>query len=282
MKTIRVLACGAGVQTVALAHMAIRGVIAPFDIVIFADTRWERQATYDYIRDHLRPALENAGVPFVVVAAEQKFGDVDQWGGVFVPAYTKRVVYADQLAAWSRMWAEERGLDVIEIADAGVLRRQCTQRWKIRPIRRWLRQHMRSVGAQRVRLALGISHDEALRRKPSNVRWVENIFPLLDEVHPPWTRADCERFLREHDIPIPPRSACVFCPYQESARWMSLSETDRAAAVQVDEALRFRRIHQGVTCYVHRSRKPLREVLVQLDSSDESSWIEECEGMCGI
>ena len=47
---MRILSLGAGVQSTTLLLMAHYGDIAPFDHVIFADTGWEREATYENLR----------------------------------------------------------------------------------------------------------------------------------------------------------------------------------------------------------------------------------------
>ncbi|MFQ5814698.1 MAG: hypothetical protein ACE5I2_16090, partial [Anaerolineae bacterium] len=46
MNMIRVLSWGCGVQSTTLAVMSALGDADPLDVVITADTRWEREATY--------------------------------------------------------------------------------------------------------------------------------------------------------------------------------------------------------------------------------------------
>ncbi len=128
-------------------------------------------------------------------------------------------------------------------------------------------------------MALGISLDEALRMKPSRVGYVENIFPL---VNAGWTRTDCEAYLRGIGLDVPPKSACVFCPYQSAQEWASLTEDDLARAIAFDESIRHTR--PGYRCYVHREMRPLSE----LDLSSPGiqlafdAWLDECDGVCGL
>ena len=118
----------------------------------------------------------------------------------------------------------------------GQLRRQCTSKWKIDPIRWFVRalrsgvQHdlaSRFIIAWRYRVPLndylricnriepfevveqwlGISVDEIERAKDSDVSYVINTHPLLDKL---MTRGKCITWLEAHGLPIPPKSSCVF------------------------------------------------------------------------
>ena len=74
---------------------------------------------------------------------------------------------------------------------------------------------------------LGISLDEARRMRDSDVKYMENRWPLVERYI---TRQMCINWLIEHDIPVPPKSACSFCPYQslenlaepQARRWFRL------------------------------------------------------------
>ena len=65
----------------------------------------------------------------------------------------------------------------------GMGRRQCTEHYKIRPIRRKIRELLGLTKGQRVppgtaaELWLGISTDEAIHMKPSRDRWIQNRYP---------------------------------------------------------------------------------------------------------
>ena len=68
----------------------------------------------------------------------------------------------------------------------GIGRRQCTDNYKIRPIRRRIREMLGLRPRQRVpagttvELWLGISTDEAIRMRTSRDRWMTNRYPLIE------------------------------------------------------------------------------------------------------
>ena len=135
--------------------------------------------------------------------------------------------------------------DVTERATASG-RRQCTDNYKIRPVRRkvrellGLRPRQRVPSGTTVDLWLGISTDEAIRVKTSRDRWIANRYPLIEAG---MSRRDCaDWWAARYDRPLE-RSACVACPFQSRQRWV---ETKRrwpelfAEAVQIDANLRGR------------------------------------------
>lgn len=92
----------------------------------------------------------------------------------------------------------------------GLIRRQCTLGWKIKPVKRWLQANR---NGEKVEQLIGISLDEFQRMKPARVQYIENQWPLVDMR---MTRHDCKLWLQSHGLEIPPRSACVFCPFQRA------------------------------------------------------------------
>ena len=124
----------------------------------------------------------------------------------------------------------------------GIGRRQCTDNYNIRPIRRrmrgllGLRPRQRVPAGTTVELWLGISSGEAIRMKTSRDRWIANRYPLIEAG---MSRSDCaEWWAARYDRPLE-RSACVARPFQSRRRWV---ETKRrwpelfAEAVALDEA----------------------------------------------
>lgn len=82
------------------------------------------------------------------------------------------------------------------------------------------------------------------------------------------SRADCIRFLGEHDLPIPPKSACIGCPYTGADRWLELKTTspdEFQQAVEFDRSIRRppqRMLLRGFTedLYLWKHKQPLDEV----------------------
>lgn len=107
---------------------------------------------------------------------------------------------------------------------------------------------------------LGITLDEIQRAKDSDVKYITHRFPLLEKK---MNRGDCMTWLKQHGLPSPGKSACVFCPYQNRRRWEAMKRkggSDWEIALQVDEAIRDKR--PPYPLYVHPDRKPLAEAVV--------------------
>jgi len=160
----------------------------------------------------------------------------------------------------------------------GMLRRQCTQRWKIAPMRRKL-QELRNK--EPIEQWLGISTDEALRMKSSDVKYITHRWPLIEME---MNRADCKQWLVDHDLPIAPRSSCVFCPYHSTKEWRTRKSIpdDWERAVAVDQSIRDMR--PPFPLFVHPARIPLVDVdfRTQEEKGQLRLWDEECAGICGI
>lgn len=248
---------GAGVQSRAMLHMSINGDLPRPDLVIFADTQAEPEAVYQAVKED-QAAAEAAGVPFHIVT-EGDLSATDKWSGVFIPAFTLHP----------------------QTGSRGMLRRQCTGRFKVAPIRR----HLRALGYKHVRMWLGITTDEAIRVKPSDVKWIENAYPLIERG---MSREDCQAYLTEQGIAAV-KSACVFCPYRSEYGWARIraNASDWKAAVEYDRQLRDKRPEAG-ELFIHPDRVPLEQAaipdlstMVSLFDGDEG-FGNECEGHCGV
>ncbi len=176
-----------------------------------------------------------------------------------------------------------------ETVSIGMIRRQCTTEFKIVPIRRKVRElagltRKRSPTYPVVEQWIGISTDEIIRAKPSFDAWQVKRFPLIEMR---MSRADCLAWPKRHDYPLPPKSACIGCPFHDDARWRQLRDHDPDAwseAVDVDRAIRsgLRGIRGEV--FLHRSAVPLDEadLSTPADLGQLDLWANECEGMCGV
>jgi hypothetical protein len=101
------------------------------------------------------------------------------------------------------------------------------------------------------------------------------------------TRSDCELWLQRHGYPVPPRSACVYCPYKSNREWRELRDDDPAGwdeAVRVDALIRASVRGAKDPLYVHRSMVPLAQVDLSTaeDHGQVDAFANECEGMCGV
>lgn len=101
------------------------------------------------------------------------------------------------------------------------------------------------------------------------------------------SRAHCLAWLERHDYPMPPKSACIGCPFHDDSRWRQIRDHDPDAwtdAIAVDRAIRtgLRGIRGEV--FLHRSAVPLEEadLTTLADHGQLDLWMNECEGMCGV
>ena len=240
-------------QSFTLAAMAALGEIEKPDVAIHADTTHEASWTYAHAKKWT-PWLEEYGIVVVVVANHEKKNIITKWGGMQLPAYT----------------ASKNG--------DGQIRRQCTYEWKIRPMRQWIQVHRNN---EPVEMWLGISTDETLRMKNADVKYITNRYPLI-EMH--MSRLDCAKWLHKHQLDIPKKSACTFCPYHTTNEWRQVKQLqhDWSEAIGVDTMIRHARPPQDL--FLHPSRKPLEEVDFRTleEMGQMRLWDEECSGICGV
>ena len=241
-----VFSYGGGVQSRTIFRLILEGDLEPPDLIIFVDTGGEPEAVHNGVREDMALA-ERHGLDFVRIGSNL-FIDILEGDAVLIPAHTSR---------------------------GGMLRRICTERYKLRPMRRYLSER---YPEEQIELWLGISLDEATRMTASPISWIEHRYPLIELG---WTRSDCVSYLRRRGI-APIKSACVFCPYRHREGWREIlcDPLDRRRAILVDEAIRNRVV--GVECFVHPSRRPLRKVeKAQSLEMDFFDLQPECAGVCG-
>jgi hypothetical protein len=250
---MKILSLGWGVQSFTLSAMAALGEIEPVDFAVHADTLHESALTYDFAK-RWTPWLEERGVK-VVTVRNKTDNPVPDGRIVDVPAYT-----------------------IGKNGKGGKIQRHCTGDWKIAPQRRWFQANR---NGKPVELLLGISLDEFQRMKDSDVKYVTNRWPLIEMK---MTRADCIDWLNKHDLEIPAKSACVFCPFHSSLEWRLIKEIpeDWNNAVAVDRAIRRARLPYEL--FLHPLKKPLEEVDFRTaeEKGQLSLWDDECSGICGV
>lgn len=255
------LSLGGGEQSTALFLKSLHDDIdVSYDAAIFADTGFERDVTYENI-ERLREYASSFGVPVHTV----KHGDLD------------KDVLDKVSGAWIPVHVDVNG-------KSGMLKRQCTWHYKIRPIQKWIRANTDASFKSPVAMHIGISIDEVQRMKPSRVKYLVNTFPLVTAR---LSRYDCHTYLKKHNWEVR-KSACVGCPYRDDAGWRDLSESELASAIAFEEQLQEQGIHREKegynesVPYLHRALVPLSERPFdkepnQLELDLES---EECEGGC--
>ncbi len=260
VRPFRVLSLGAGVQSSAVAMMMKHGEIEKADMVVFADTGCEPKAVYVWL-DWL---VANMDMPFQHVMTGE--------------GLTKAIESACKTGTRVSsvpLFTENRGR----------LRRQCTWDYKVVPIRRAVRE---LIGKKRkCTMVRGVSSEEAHRAKPSDVKWATHEHPLVDLG---MSRTDCKRWMVKHSYPIPPRSACVYCPNRCNVEWQKmrdLAPDDWAEACRMDALMRDSLPGLREKCFVHRQLVPLAEADLRGDVDRGQLLLNgdgfvDCEGMWGV
>ena len=278
--TLRVLSLGAGVQSSALALMAEEGEAPMPDCAIFADVGAESQDVYDYL-EYLEAVVS---FPVYRVMKEQGLtkaleSSVQDGARVANPPLYARIDETRKV-----------GGDLIKVGESeGMLRRKCTEEFKIQPITRKTRELLGLKPGERVKKGTkvesiqGISLDEVQRMRKSKQEWIDFRYPLIEMR---MSRHDCKRWIEEHKHPQPPRSACVYCPYRSNHEWRHLRERDPDGwdeAVRVDAMIRNGIAGTTQKLFLHQSLKPLTEVDLRTDEDyGQMTFLGECDGMCGV
>jgi hypothetical protein len=267
---LEVLSLGAGVQSSVMAIMAARGELTPMpNCAIFADTGDEPKAVYDWLAYLIQK------LPFPVHTVRGRFKRLsDEFTHI---TKSKNGNYYQSATPPAHVFGDNK--------DKGMLRRDCTTSYKIRPIQKFVRGLLKQTGEKKASMWIGISTDEAVRMKPSRVNYIENKWPLIDAR---MSRSDCLGFMERNGYPRPPRSACVYCPFKSDIEWQQLKDNapkDFAEAVRIEknfhDGLKKTTRFKTAEAYFHKSGKPLNQVEF-VDSRQADFFNNECEGMCGL
>lgn len=267
---LKVLSLGAGVQSSTLALMAAAGAFERPACAVFADTGWEPAAVYTWL-DWLETQL-----PFPVYRVSA--GDLRREQINARMRGTK--AQGERFSALPYFTLDDRG-------NKGMVKRQCTNQYKIKPITRKIRELLGLKPRQHypARLACehwyGISLDEIQRCKSDTEAWETHRYPLIELR---MTRQDCLRWMTEHNYPRPPRSACLGCPFHSDAEWREIKQRPEewADVVEFDNAIRRAGGVRGDT-FLHAQRVPLDQVDLRTEADyGQLSMLDECAGVCGV
>ncbi len=116
---MRAISLGWGTQSFGLAAMSALGVLPPVDVAIHADTTHERSSTYAFA-ERWTPWLEERGVRVVTVKPQRCTSPVvNDWGGVFIPAFTVGVGYTTMYLVDGEWLSEADFSELQELAEMG-------------------------------------------------------------------------------------------------------------------------------------------------------------------
>jgi len=263
---LRILSLGAGVQSSTLALMIEKGEIPMVDAAIFADTFSEPKAVYDWL-DWLESKIS---YPLYKVS----FGNLREdsmnpkWNFVTIPVFTKNSTTGKK----------------------GLLRRQCTSNYKINPVNQKVRNLLGLAKGERrkngtsVEMIMGISTDEIFRVKTNQIKYITNVYPLIEKK---MNRQSCKDWMAKNKYPTPPRSACTFCPFHNNKEWSQIKKGDPKEwqeVIEFDKAIRSNTKKSEDKVYLHRDCVPIDQIDFDKDKDKEQldMFNNDCTGMCGI
>ncbi|MBY0515113.1 MAG: hypothetical protein K2P78_14565 [Gemmataceae bacterium] len=214
---------------------------------------WERRETFRYVNTYIRPALLSLGIPFTFVPRKKYSRPGFFWESeegntsLLLPAFTN-----------------QSGSD-------SKLPELCSGNWKRDVATRWAAKQpgWKEAG---VNCWIGISRDEATRRRGPRTKWFRATYPLLDVLS--MHVSGCEMAVERQGWPPAPRSRCQHCPNQSDAEWLELTPEEFGRACDVDEYVRT----IDPNAFLHKQMIPLR--MVALDPADTGRRGGCTAGMC--
>ena len=190
---------GGGVNSTALIVGYEMLGIRP-DLVIWADTGGEKPETYAYV-DTFDAWLQSVGFPPLVRV---------QNDGMY-------------------QTLENDSLSLQRLPSIAYGFKSCSEKYKRRPIDKFLRTWQPAIDAwkrgDKVIKAIGYDMDELRRAKYYDDKKYELAYPLIDWG---WTRQGCIMAIETAGLPVPPKSACFFCPSSKKAevQWLHDNHPD--------------------------------------------------------
>ena len=227
--SVEYLSFGAGPPSVALMILNAWGEIQPkAELIVFADTGSEKERTYDLLPEYESWASEMSMDWQTVYSKDGPLLEYITEKSFVIPVHTENAIG----------------------------HRQCTDKWKIEPIERYLHGRF----GQKTPLIAQIAYHwgEAHRVRDPKVKRNKNRFPLIEKR---LNRQQTIDIIKLAGLTVPPWSACYFCPLQNDARWRevaSRSPEDFQKAVELDNFLRTK--NEKGNRWLHWSRRPLGNI----------------------
>jgi len=260
-----VLLYGGGTQSTGLLLMMLDGHIDGYsrpDMAVFSDTMSEPGFVNDYIKAVSDYVLNKYDFVIDIVSRGNLEYDI-----------------------LHKMNKERVASLPLFVGNGGMIRRQCTNEYKIVPINKLIKstfdiKRKKKDSTAVINRIFGISLDEIERTRVSGDWWADNKYPLVEAR---MYRHEVIDYINNNhpEIKNPPRSSCYFCPFHSDNYWRALKENHRGEfdkAVVIDEALRDQDRLKN-KAYVHRSLKPLGDIDF---TKTQGEIFGECEGYCGI
>ena len=257
---MKILSCGAGMQSSALFLMSCQNALAQkkgkpavwplvpiYDVSVFCDLGLEPPWVLKQVQ-FLQRCGESSGVPFVVLKS---------------PLYQDFIENFGERRAISIPWWTLK-----EDGHKSTMPRNCTIDYKVNVIAKYVRWHLlgyrkyqrlRDVDLKGHEMHMGFGAEETRRCKENPNPLFINKFPLVEMG---LKRADNYAYIKDVWGLSTRASACTFCPYHRNYFFQFLKENEPeqfAQVVHIDELLRDKtpKPPMDSDLFISRSRKSL-------------------------
>jgi hypothetical protein len=236
-----VISYGGGVQSTALLVLAAQRRI-DFSTFLFANVGddSEHPATLAYIRGVATVYAREHGIDVQEIQRRRRDGSTE--------------------TLWERLHQpQSRSIPIpVRMSNGAPGRRSCTSDFKIKVVARWLRERGATAHCPAT-VGIGISLDEIHRANKRRSEPYEQIeYPLLDLG---LRRDDCAQIIAAAGLPVPPKSACFFCPFKTVNAWRQQRHHEPelfAKSIQLEAMLNEKRAMLGRdAAYLTRYGTPL-------------------------
>lgn len=307
---MRVFSYGGGVQSTACLVLAAQGKL-DYPTFLFCNVGddSEHPDSLKYVREVAMPYAAQHGIRLEELHKENRKGE--------------QVTLYSHL---TKPGSKSIGIPVRMNTSGAPGRRSCTFDFKIAVVDKWLKQntakgHIQAmkeafvlhyaIGAidketakvfmldlksffgehEPLEVGLGISLDELQRVKPNSdldtIYWKVNTHPLIFEVPKPLDRQDCMNVIERAGLPIPPKSACWFCPYHRLSKWQEMRKDEPTLfwkAAELEISINKRRKTLGKDeVWFSRMLMPLAQATTAYEQGSLFSEEDnECEGYCFV
>jgi hypothetical protein len=245
---LRVISYGGGVQSTALCVLAAQGKIGKVDAALFSNvgTDSEHPATVTYVRQVMVPWAAAHGLDVHELHRVRRDGTPE----TLMQNLTR---------------PESRSIPIpVRMENGAPGTRQCTDVFKIKVVRRWLRDNG-VTKKQPATVLVGFSTDEMQR--VNNRRLSPYEIPEHPLLNLGLNREACKGVIRDAGLPIPGKSACYFCPFHRPAEWSRLRRDEPELfrkSVDLERFLNERRDTLGKDhVYLTRFSKPLDDAIAE-------------------
>jgi hypothetical protein len=306
---MKVFSYGGGVQSTAALVLAAQGKI-DYKTFLFCNVGddSEHPDSLKYVREVAMPYAEANGIALHEIQRHLRTGEVETLYGrltkpgsrsISIPvrmnnsgAPGRRSCTADFKIAVVDKWIKEHASGIIRAMKEHILQRyevKTLDKATIQTLMGELQSFFREY--EPINVGLGISMDEVQRVKPNmdldTIYWKVNTHPLIFDVPRPLTRQDCMNIITDAGLPVPPKSACWFCPYHRLSKWQEMRQNESELfwkAAALEKFLNERRKGLGMDeVWLSRMLIPLEDATTSYEQQslfDQGD--DECEGYCFV